>query len=253
VNTTDPDCTRVNSRQGSHAGYNAQVVVDDQNGLIVHGDVVNDNNDLGQLTQQIQQANTVFEKPCETVCADAGYSDSEDLAQLDRCAVDVIVPSQRQVHKREPGPFDKSRFRYNANEDCYVCPVGHRLRYHRYEEPRRRKIYLGGPGCRRCAHFGVCTTNRFHGRKVTRIDHETVREKLEQRYRQPEARAIYQRRKTKVEHPFGHIKRNLEAGYFLRRGLAGVRAEWSLLACGFNLTRLIRMLGVEPLVAKLTG
>ncbi len=41
LNTTDPDCARMHGRQGSHAGYNAQIVVDEQHGLIVNCDVVN--------------------------------------------------------------------------------------------------------------------------------------------------------------------------------------------------------------------
>ena len=78
-----------------------------------------------------------------------------------------------------------------------------------------------------------------------------MREKLEARYEQPDAQAIFRRRKEKVEHPFGHIKRNLHRGYFLLRGLAGVRAEMSLLACAFNVTRMISLLGVTELVAQL--
>ena len=48
INSTDPDCARMHGRQGSYAGYNMQMVVDEKNGLIVHTDVVKENNDLGQ-------------------------------------------------------------------------------------------------------------------------------------------------------------------------------------------------------------
>ena len=56
LNTVDKDCTRVNNFQGSGAGYNAQVVVDDKKGLIVSCDAVNTNNDLGQFSVQMEQA-----------------------------------------------------------------------------------------------------------------------------------------------------------------------------------------------------
>ena len=36
-------------------------------------------------------------------------------------------------------------------------------------------------------------------------------------------------RKARVEHPFGHIKRNLKTDGFLMRGQHGVNAETSLL------------------------
>ncbi len=68
---------------------------------------------------------------------------------------------------------------------------------------------------------------------------------------EPAAQAIFARRKTRVEHPFGHIKRNLHAGYFLLRGLAGVRAEMALLATCFNIRRLITLWGVSGVVARL--
>jgi hypothetical protein len=80
---------------------------------------------------------------------------------------------------------------------------------------------------------------------------EELLEQLERRYEQPDAQAIFARRKMKVEHPFGHFKRNLGAGHFLLRRLAGVRTEWSLLASCFNIARLISILGVLPMIEKL--
>ena len=53
LNTTDADCVRIHGLQGSHAGYNSQIVVDDQHGMIVHSEVVSANNDLGQFSDQI--------------------------------------------------------------------------------------------------------------------------------------------------------------------------------------------------------
>lgn len=103
----------------------------------------------------------------------------------------------------------------------------------------------------KCANFGICTNNKQYGKKIRRSDYEKTRAKLEKRYEEPDAKKIYSKRKTKVEHPFGHIKRNLGFGHFLVRGLEGVKAEWSLIACVFNITRMIRILGVKTLIAKM--
>ena len=78
-----------------------------------------------------------------------------------------------------------------------------------------------------------------------------MRKKLEKRYEELDAKEIYKKRKEKVEHPFGHIKRNLGFGHFLLRGLEGVRAEWALMACVFNVTRMITIFGVKALMAKM--
>ena len=251
VNTTDPDCVRIHSRQGAHAGYNGQLVTDDKHGLIVHSDVVDSNNDLNQFSDQIEAANEVLDEPCKACCADAGYAQVDDLARIDAQGIDVIVPSARQARGAEPGPFDKSKFVYDAGQDCYLCPMGQRLNRHGVDEKKRQINYCAGVVCRSCIQFGQCTTNRRHGRKVTRLFNEAVREKLETLYEQPSSKAIFKRRKERAEHPFGHLKRNLNAGYFLLRGLPGVRAEMALLATCFNITRMITLLGVEGIKAAL--
>lgn len=58
--------------------------------------------------------------------------------------------------------------------------------------------------------------------------------------------------KTRVEHPFGHIKHNLGVSAFLLIGIDGVKAEFSLLSTAFNLTRMITIVGgVKLLIDKI--
>ncbi|GAI89715.1 unnamed protein product, partial [marine sediment metagenome] len=52
INTTDSECTRISSLQGSHAGYSLQGTFDEKHGLIVNSDVVSENNDLNQFAEQ---------------------------------------------------------------------------------------------------------------------------------------------------------------------------------------------------------
>ena len=253
INTTDPDCVRIHGRQGSHAGYNMQAVVDEKHGLIVHADVVDDNNDQGQLADQIEQAHETLEQPCRTVCADAGYANYDELEKIDRQQIKVVIPSRRQASSQAAKPFDKSEFEYDSENDVYVCPAGQVLSY-RGIEGSKKKVYRAGAGvCRHCCHFGRCTVSRKNGRKIVRYVNEEFRERLQLQYEQPDSQAIYKLRKQKVELPFGHIKSNLKAGHFLLRGLGGGRAEASLLASCFNMARLITLLGVPTLTAKLAG
>ena len=115
------------------------------------------------------------------------------------------------------------------------------------------RYYAAGAICQDCRHFGRCTTNKRDGRKILRLFKEELREKLEKFYDLPSSQKIYSIRKQKVELPFGHIKRNLEANHFLLRGLDGVRAEMSLLSGCFNIARMINIIGVCGLVDKLAG
>lgn len=252
LNSTDNDAVRIHGRQGSHAGYNAQIVVDDRHGLIVHSDVVNANNDLGQFAHQIGQANQTLDKPCTTACGDAGYSNGVELEKIDAQDIAVIVPSSQQARNQEAGPFAKSRFHYVPEEDVYRCPEGTCLPYRRLNGGRGQREYYPGRGvCSKCRHFGECTHNLTTGRKIIRYENEEVRRKIAARYEQACSQQIYSRRKQKVELPFGHIKRNLGVDSFLLRGLAGVRAEMSVLCSCFNLARLIGLWGVSDLVKRL--
>jgi len=252
INQTDPDCANMRSIQGKHASYNVQSVVDDKNGLIVHAEAVNDTSDINQFARQIEQANEVLEKPCETACADAGYSDTDEVEKIDAQGIKVVVPSQRQASRKDANPFAKQEFNYDKEHDCYYCPEGHKLNLTSIYKKTGNKYYqiTDKQLCYNCEHWGCCTKGKA-GRRVVRLHNEEVKEKLEEQYNQPESQEIYARRKARVELPFGHIKRNLKTDAFLMRGNDGVQAETSILATCFNLARMITIMGVTGLIQKL--
>jgi hypothetical protein len=66
-------------------------------------------------------------------------------------------------------------------------------------------------------------------------------------------KGIVRQRKSIVEHPFGTIKRSMEAGYCLTRGLRNVAGEFSLTFLAYNLKRVINILGSKTLTAYLAG
>ena len=59
-------------------------------------------------------------------------------------------------------------------------------------------------------------------------------------------------RKTIVEHPFGTIKRSMDQGYFLTRGLPAVRTEASLTMLAYNIKRALALKGTQGLLAALS-
>ena len=253
INLTDPDCANMRSIQGKHASYNVQSVVDEQNGLIVHAEAVNDTSDLKQFARQIDKSNDVLTKQCETACADAGYADADELEKIDAQKIEVIVPSIRQAQRKEPEPFNKKTFKYDKESDCYYCPEGHSLKLSSIEKKTGGKRYMIEDKnlCFNCGHWGICTTAKC-GRRTFRSRNEDLIEKFEAKYNAQDAQAIYAKRKTRVEHPYGHMKRNLKTDAFLMRGWDGVQAETSLLATCFNLVRMISIIGVLGLIEKLS-
>lgn len=252
INTQDPECARINSLQGSHAGYNAQIVVDEKHSLIVTSDVVSKNNDTEQFADQINQANETLGKKCKVACADSGYANTDELEKIDNQDIKVVVPSKRQASNRESGQFAKERFMYDTEKDCYICPENRLLPYSYFCKHNKQRIYaiIDKSYCLSCRHFKVCTKSK-RGRTIGRLLNEEIKLKLERQYKQPESQAIYRLRKEIVEHPFGHIKRNLKVDSFLMRGREGAKAEMSLLSSCFNVSRMMNILSVKGLIQEI--
>ena len=250
INLTDPDCRLMHSVQGSHASYNVQIVGDGKQGLLVQAEPVQEATDVHQFANQIDQANEVLARPCQVACADAGYADTKELAKIAVQGIEVVVPSQRQALHEGEKPFSKSHFSYDPAQDVYRCPEGHTLTYAGMDKRKGNRHYqIGDAGlCRRCPHYGTCTQAE-RGRKIIRLAQEELKQKFETKYQA--SKDTYALRKTVVELPFGHKKRNLKVDAFLLRGLEGVGAETSLLATCFNLVRMITLKGVVGLVKKL--
>jgi len=248
-NTTDPECTSIKKGKNFYAGFNFQSTVDKKKGLILSVDVVSENNDLNQFASQINKANHTLGKKCEIAVADCGYASTDQLEKIDNQEIKVIVPSQRQVTKKEPSLFAKERFTYS--DDYCICPQGHKLTPYRLNKGNNKVYKIADKKiCLSCPHYGICTTSPT-GRTISRLLKEEVRQRLEAQYEEPSSQEIYKLRKEKVELPFGHIKHNLKFDSFLLRGLKGVKAEASIIGTCFNLVRMITLLGVPGLIKEL--
>lgn len=254
LNLTDKESVISKSRQGTHACFNSQIVTDDKNGLIVNSDAVSRSNDTSEFSTQITQAEDVLDKECQVCCADSGYSQLEDLSKIAERGTEVIVPNQKQASRKEVGAFDKSRFKYNGEKDEYICPAGNRLPFYRDSKTSKGREYRMKDFnvCLNCHHYGVCTEAK-RGRSITRIPHEELKKTLENKYESKEGQDIYGRRKIRAEVPFGYIKRVMEAGYFLLRGREGARGELTLLCNGYNLKRMMQLIGIPQLLGILRG
>ncbi len=90
----------------------------------------------------------------------------------------------------------------------------------------------------------LCTPGKE--RRVSRWEHEHVLEAVQQRLDEtPEA--MRQRRET-VEHPFGTLKDRMGATHVLMKTLPRVATEMALHVLAYNLTRVMNILGIGPLI-----
>src|SRR5258707_1395497 len=182
------------------------------------------------------------------VGADRGYFNGEEILACEEAAIAVTLPKPMTSTAKAEGRFGKQDFRYMAEEDVYVCPAGEKLTYRYTTEENGlvlRRYWTNA--CQSCAIKHDCTTGKQ--RRITRWEHEHVLEVVQRRLDQhPEK--MRQRRET-VEHPFGTLKARMGATHFLTKTLPRVAAEMALHVLAYNLTRVMNILGIQPLLAAM--
>src|SRR5262249_10509566 len=120
---------------------------------------------------------------------------------------------------------------YLVDENVYRCPAGEKLKYRYTNEEHGLTLHrYWTDACRTCTLKAQCTTGRE--RRITRWEQEAMRT----------------RRET-VEHPFGTIKMRMGATHFLMKTLPKVATEMALHVLAYNLTRVLNIFGVKPVLA----
>ena len=250
ISLTDPDArSMATSGRGSGVvGYNVQTAVDTKHHLIITHEVTNVGTDRSQLARVAKEAKATLETQSLDVVADRGYFSSEEILACAEAGITVTLPKPMTSNSKAEGRFGKQDFRYLAEEDVYICPAGERLTYHFTNEENGlvlRRYWTNA--CQSCAIKHDCTTGKQ--RRITRWEHEHVLEAVQRRLDQhPEK--MRQRRET-VEHPFGTIKARMGATHFLMKTLPRVAAEMALHVLAYNLTRVMNILGIQPLLAAM--
>jgi transposase len=247
VSLSDPDArSMATSGRGSGVvGYNVQAAVDTEHHLIVAHDVTNKGSDRSQLAHMARKAKDALHTDELDAVADRGYFNSQEILACERDGITVTLPKPMTSRAKKQGRFGKEDFRYLANDDVYACPAGERLTY-RYtrEQDGLRLRYYWTSACSTCAIKDLCTPSKE--RRVNRWEHEDVLEAVQRRLDE-NPQAMRQRRET-VEHPFGTIKARMGATHFLMKRLKNVRTEMALSVLAYNLTRVMNILGIVPLI-----
>ena len=249
LSLTDPDSRPMVSATGIEICYNVQTAVDAKHKLIVAETVTNAAADRAQLSPLALAAQDVLDVTAPIVVADRGYYHGAEIKACLDAGITPLVPRPLTSANAALGLFTKDDFHYDPGEDAYRCPAGATLTYRTttLELGRMIKNYRT-PACGGCALRARCTRNK-DGRKLTRWVHEHLLEAMAQRRReQPQ---LCRQRAALAEHPFGTMKRAMDQGYFLLKGLAKVRGEFSLTVLAYNLKRVLNLVGVPRLLAAL--
>jgi hypothetical protein len=278
ASVTDPSSRVMPDKEGkSKPNYNGQIATDTTAGVIV-AEAVNDRtDDGGQMTPMLEEVAANCGSLPQEVSADSQYNTGPELEKLEGSGVVGYLPDHGTVSecpradtpsaqavsaaqagavltdaewdalpKDGKGRITKAAFRYDAESDTYVCPMGQVLTFVRNSQDRKkwglaiRAQYGNGSDCPTCPRAVMCCRDPSKGRTVSRDQYEGHRERLRDRMKTAVGRSRYRLRRQTVEPRFGHIKRNLGVRRFLHRGLQAVRTEWSLACTAVNVGILLR-------------
>lgn len=242
----DPDSHQMGvSNNGTDIAYNVQSCVDEKEHIIVTTDVVTspaDQTQLYSMAKKVSEELNISESEVLTVLADKGYWRTEDIVNCDydnKINAIVSVPKEHGT----PG-YRKSDFKYNRENDEYICPMGNVLERWKGKTP----TYSNNKACRECPNRDKCT-KASRGRTITRNEHEEIIEEAIKRYH--DEYELYKIRQQLVEHPFGTMKRTLGFTHFLTSRLENVKTENFLHVITYNLKRVLNIFKVPELVERL--
>jgi len=160
----------------------------------------------------------------------------------------------------------------DPERNIVYCPAGATLRQKSVKKNGSTR-YANKFACRRCRYRDKCFNGKTEWKEID--FHKDCLEKASKNWQTAAGRDAYTTQKpprghyetvklvkitfrpdrTKIserkcisEHPFGTIKRTLNSGYFLLRGLQKVSGEFALACFGYNLAVARNLLGYEKLM-----
>lgn len=254
VSPTDPECRQMKeSNTGKIVpGYSMQTAIDKESGLIVVSDAVNDPNDHAFAAEAIRQYEQNSGVKVEKIDADSGYFSAATIEEIEEMGVDPCIPDQ-QTAREMSGKKDTTDaepkitiddFEPVEDNDAWQCPRGRTLERAgggtRHGQAYR--AYRAKETCLDCPMASRCLARTDKGRKHIEVNenHHTIRANRA-RFKDKAHRQRYRERK-KIEHIFGHGRRNVGHTQWLSKGLARAKATAALFAIAHNFRIMFRHL-----------
>ena len=258
---TDTDSRLMKANGRMDVCYNVQTAVDSKNNLIAEFEVTNKAEDNNQISVMSAKACDILETKVITVAVDAGYDSVQDIVDSMEAGInvhvagtdfDICVPAaeaEAAVTSHKDG-----RCVYFSDRNIVLCPMGNVLYPGFYSKPKKQGMFYNREACKRCTC--KCTRETRGRRHQVTMSEDSFSKTYDDKglfVRQVRIKAdksIVCQRKSIVEHPFGTIKRSMDAGYCLTRGLRNVGGEFSLTFLAYNIKRAISILGSVRLIAS---
>ncbi|MBV8828022.1 MAG: IS1182 family transposase, partial [Acidobacteriaceae bacterium] len=249
VSRTDPDATPMIAGEGGEAklGYQTHYVVDGGKARVILNVLVTPSEVTENRPMLDLLWNTIFRwriRPRQ-VTGDAKYGTRQNVAALEKAGVRAYVAIPN-FDFRDTGLFGPGHFRYDPENDRYLCPAGRTLHSQSKDRHNLRKRYRAKPSiCNACELKAKCTTSD-HGRMLYRPFEEDFYDRV-RAYRGTLAyEKAMRKRSVWVEPLFAEAKEWHGMRRFRLRRLEKVNKEALLIASGQNVKRLLAFGGRRP-------
>lgn len=237
----EPDAQMMKNHEGTRLGYNAQAVVDSKAGVIVAAEVTTDQNDKRQLVPMLEKVQQEVGVVAEETVADGGYCSGEQLDNAERAKLPVLV-NLGEARKAEEagGQYHSSKFAYNPEADCLICPMGEKLEY---ERTCKRKDRGHATRVYRCKSFENCPvrwdcSKDKKGRCVERSPYADAILRQKEKQKDKTKADLLRQRMFIAEPAFARVKHILEFRRWTMAGLVKVKPQWAFVCALVNLSRI---------------
>jgi transposase len=257
---TDSDSRLMLANGKMDVCYNVQTAVDAKYKLIAEFEVTNNGNDSNQLTPMAVKAKEILGTETLVATADKGYAGASDVAAAIQAGVtphiagtdyDICIPVKEEI-KTKITSHTNGKCVYIKERNIAICPMGNTLYPGFYKKSKSEAIFSNPEACKQCTCRCTKGTHSFQYQimmKESDFSKEYYEKDLTVRqfHIKPD-KEIYRQRKSLSEHPFGTIKRSMDAGYCLLKGKPKVTGEFALIFLAYNIKRVINILGSKKLM-----
>ncbi len=243
VSPTEPEAIiqKMKRGRGYAPGYTPSVLANEKR--VVVAVAVDPTNETAVIPEMLDQAVRTTGQSPDELLLDGGYANETVITTTIDRDISLLCPESGKPGKPKKGKkFHKSRFRYDTTNDVYYCP-GEQTLVLLYQPGKNAKAdaarVYGGADCQNCPLQNRCTSSKKKGRQISRFTIDDAKDALRETMQHPAAKKVFKHRKAMVEPVFGHLRTVQGLNRFRRRGLSGVKLEFSLHLLAYNLSRVV--------------
>jgi transposase len=266
-NITDNESATIKGPHGVIQGYNGEAIADGKSGVIVAAEAFGSGPEAKSLPGMLDKLNETMkeitgkEAPLKgaLVEGDTGYFSEENLQEAAKRDIEVLIPDQ-QFRKRDEHfegrkghsadeHFTRDDFKYNKENNTYICPAGKTLSYKGYVKLVRSmgdKYQASIKDCRGCPFADKCMKARDNKRGAHKTlfipdygDTENLSEKMREKIDDPIYRQLYGQRMRIIEPCFSDITYCKGMNRITLRGKEKANTQWLLFITVHNIGKIM--------------